>query len=89
MRVISQDGTLDIPYERFVFAVAKDNTICAASDVSVSPRAAFNGTIAHYSNQEKSIKAMGMMHDAYRGISKNVAMITECRIFHFPKDDEV
>lgn len=81
MRVISQDGTLDIPYEWFVFAVAKDNTICAASDVSVSPRAAFNGTIAHYSNQEKAIKAMGMMHDAY--------MSYKYRFFQLPKDDEV
>jgi hypothetical protein len=89
MRVISNDRTLDIPYERFVFAVTKDNAICAASDVSVSPEAAFNGIIANYSNQEKTIKAMEMMHDAYIGVSKNVAMITECRIFQFPKDDEV
>lgn len=81
MRVISQDGTLDIPYERFVFAVAEDNTIRAASDVSVSPEAVFNGIIADYSNQEKAIKAIGMMHEAY--------MSYKYRLFQFPKDDEV
>lgn len=84
MRVISQDGKRDIPYDRFCFSIMEDNCICVSIEPHVRPR-----IVAKYSNRQKSIKAMEMMHDAYRGVSKNVAMITECRIFQFPKDDEV
>ena len=37
MRVISQDGMQDIPYEKFVFSITKDNRIVATIGCTAPP----------------------------------------------------
>ena len=37
MRVISQDGVIDVPYENFVFGITKDNSIVAIRDTVARP----------------------------------------------------
>lgn len=75
MRVISQDGTLDIPYEGHMFgACTEKNCIIAVNFENPSP------CMAWYSTQEKAIKALKMMREARRN---------GCVVFQFPKDDEV
>ena len=48
MRVISQDGTIDVPYENFVFGITLDNYISAVMDTAVRPTEVVNGIMAKY-----------------------------------------
>lgn len=67
MRVISQDGCSDIPYEDFVFGITKDNYIIATRDTIASPSEIVYGVVAKYFTKEKAEKAMEMLRDAYLG----------------------
>lgn len=69
MRVISQNG-VDFPYESIV--VSRDNEAIGARLVSNMDKKYF---LARYSSNEKSEKAMQMLHDTYTGgiwLMKNV-----------------
>ena len=68
MRVISQDGMQDIPYEKFVFSITKDNRIVATIGCTAPPAELYMSSVAKYSTQEKAVKAMGMMRSAYAGM---------------------
>ena len=67
MRIISQDGTIDIPYENFVFGITKDNFIVAIRDTVARPSEVCQGIVAEYSSKEKAQKAMEMLRTAYTG----------------------
>lgn len=62
MRVISQDGTMDFPYEiSTIFIYPRiENAIAiqSAGDSEIS-------IIGRYSSEEKAIKAMGMLRKVY------------------------
>lgn len=68
MRVISQDGMQDIPYEKFVFSITKDNRIVATIGCTAPPTEMYMSTIAKYSTREKAMKAMEMLRSAYTGM---------------------
>lgn len=68
MRIISQDGMQDIPYEKFVFSITKDNRIVATIGCTAPPAELYMSSVAKYSTQEKAVKAMGMMKSAYTGM---------------------
>jgi hypothetical protein len=79
MRVISQDGYTDLPYEQVIVCLnGLDITEVIALGVDVISDDGF-WTIAKYSNKEKALKAMEMLRDAYSCTN----------IFQFPKDEEV
>ena len=100
MRVISQRGNVDLPYENVaVFKV--DNTVMARCD-------GFEYTLGAYSAKEKAIKAMEMFKEHYGLLSfmKLIAGTTKYEIFinrftegsfikatteyfQFPQDDEI
>ena len=67
MRVISQDGTIDVPYDYFSLSVASGKY----EDVEVAyiychNLSSPNGTkLAEYSTEEKAKKAMEMLRIAY------------------------
>ena len=68
MRVISQNGKLDFPYENIVVEIM-DNVIVAYTPMTNPLR------MAQYKSQEKAEKTMEMLHEAYTGapfIMKNV-----------------
>ena len=67
MRIVSQDGTIDIPYENFVFGITKDNFIVAVRDTVARPSEICQGFVAEYSSKEKAQKAMEMLRTAYTG----------------------
>lgn len=67
MRVISQDGTLDIPYDYFSLSMSsgkyKDVEVAYIYCHNLSSP---NGTkLAKYSSREKALKAMEMLRYAY------------------------
>ena len=60
MRVISQHGNVDLPYEQIVVCHAMESII-----------ALFNGekyVLGEYSSKEKAYKAMEMLREAYVGM---------------------
>lgn len=70
MRVISQDGTIDVNDDYFSFSVAsgkyKDVGVAYIHCHNLSSP---NGTkLAEYSTEEKAIKAMEMLREAYVGM---------------------
>lgn len=60
MKVISQHGNVDLPYEQIVVCLAMESVI-----------ALYNGEICvlgEYSSKEKAYKAMEMLREAYIGM---------------------
>lgn len=69
MRVISQIGKIDIPYEDFVFSILNSGGgnygIVAVKNVAEPPEVFLNSLIATYSTESKAIKAMEMLREQY------------------------
>lgn len=65
MRVISQDGTMDFPYDNSLVFL-HENSIKKNTCVEIQ---LYGGTeidaAAEYSNEEKALKAMEMLREAY------------------------
>ena len=100
MRVISQHGNVDLPYEQIVVCHAMESVI-----------ALYNGNkyvLGEYSSKEKAYKAMEMLRERhtdnvfcrediqykaeimlYEGLDIVREMMMKCEYFQFPKDDEV
>lgn len=68
MRILSQDGRIDLPYENFSLSITQDNCIVAARDVVARPTEMLIGTVAKYSSFEKAQKTMEMLRKAYAGL---------------------
>lgn len=63
MRVISQDGTLDFPYE--LSAIRLNNEVIT---ITMCEETAYRNVIARYSTEAKAIKAVEMLREAYVSI---------------------
>ena len=97
MRLISQNGAIDVPYE--MSAIRNDGNliiICMVGDTGKG------SVIARYSTSEKAEKAMEMLHKEYceHYFAKGGAMATANfyvppfafippKVFQFPKDEDV
>lgn len=57
MRVISQNGNVDLPYEQITVCHAMENVIALRNDKEY--------VLGKYSSQEKAYKAMEMLREAY------------------------
>lgn len=72
MRVISQTGKTDVPYENFVFSILNRGGgnfgIVAVKNVAEPPEVFLSSLIATYSTEAKAIKAMEMLREAYIGM---------------------
>lgn len=91
MRVISQDGMMDIQYENFSLGITGGNHITAIRDIVASQRVISDGILAKYSSKEKALKAMEMLRKAWLAESvefENGFYHKNC-VFRFPADDEV
>ena len=102
MRVISQDGRIDIPYENFVFGATKDNYIIAIRDTIARPSEVAQGIVAKYSTEVKVQKVMEMLRETYLSrmeLDGGYDMVNRCyvqpnfwvlpKVFQFPKDEDV
>lgn len=97
MRVISQDGTLDFPYE--LSTVRVYNEIIS---MGMCKDDSCRSIIARYSTEEKAIKAMEMLREVYlkymeieghadltgQGIIQPNFWVLP-KVFQFPQDDEI
>ena len=70
MRVISQDGTLDIPYSNYQLFVVGAKYDVKVARIYCQSSYAPSVKIAEYSTEAKAIKAMEMLREAYAGKPK-------------------
>ena len=70
MRVISQDGTMDVPYEisSFSMAVGKYENVEHAVIFCYNYSTSMGTKMAEYGSKEKAKKAMEMLRKAYIGM---------------------
>ena len=70
MRVISQDGTIDIPYEEVLITLgcSRDKREYHINGHLIYKEGSSSVKIATYSTEEKAKKAMEMLRDAYIGM---------------------
>lgn len=78
MRLISQTGDIDVPYESS--AIARADGLIVAYSVNYDSNKIVMGI---YSTEEKAKKVMERLHNIYAEFT--IANI----VFRFPKDDEV
>lgn len=100
MRIISQSGRIDIPYEVAVVYVEYESIIAKVGDERYA--------MGSYSTEEKAFKAMEMLRERHTdnvfcrediqykaeimlddGLDIVREMMMKCEYFQFPKDDEV
>lgn len=67
MRIISQNGRIDFPYENFSLSITKDNCIVATRDTVASISEISISVIAEYPTEAKARKAMEMLIKACCG----------------------
>lgn len=67
MRVISQDGTFDIPYEQVVIQRFKGDIYFLNKNLTGIDDLIDDIIVAKYSTEEKANKAMEMLRSAYTG----------------------
>ena len=100
MRIISQSGRIDIPYEMAVVYVEYENIIAKVGDERYA--------MGNYSTEEKAFKAMEMLMERHTdnvfcrediqykaeimlddGLQIVREMMMKCEYFQFPQDDEM
>ena len=94
MRIISQNGITDIPYENFVFGVTKYNSIVVIRDTVARPTEIAHGVVAQYSTEAKAKKAMEMLHNEYMQYATAKSedywfAFDYPKVFQFPADEDV
>lgn len=85
MRVISQDGTLDIPYEQVVIQRFKGEIYFLNKNLTGIDDLIGDIVIAKYSTEEKAKKAMEMLREDYKKCIKCHYLMT----FQFPTEEEL
>lgn len=94
MRIISQDGFIDLPYENIGVSInINDNTEILAYLTNGHDGGFWR--MSKYSTELKAQKAMEMLHDKYKNYSTATnnssffTMFNEPKVFRFPDDEDV
>ena len=93
MRVISQDGTIDVPYESVIIQRFRREIYFLNKNLIGVEQLVSDMDIATYSTEEKAQKAMEMLHNDYydhvaeKTYHEGAYYIHPC--FRFPKDEDV
>ncbi len=104
MRILSQDGMIDVPYEKVIVQISGngDNSIIAYTNSEGEGYL----TMAEYSTEAKAKRAMEMLREFYKLHVAYKAMLTRekelflkvqseeerentCGMFQFPADNEL
>lgn len=91
MRVISQDGTIDTPYEEVIIQRFRSRIYFLNKNLTGVESLNDDMQIAEYSTEEKAKKAMEMLREAW--INETVefedGICHRNIIFQFPKEEEL
>lgn len=85
MRIISQDGTLDIPYEQVVIQRFKGEIYFLNKNLVGMDKLNDDIVVATYSTEEKAKKAMEMLREEYQKYASQNYM----KVFQFPAEEEL
>lgn len=69
MRVISQDGTIDMPYEEVIIQRFKSRIYFLNKNLTGVESLSDDMQIAEYSTEEKAIKAMEMLREQHENVA--------------------
>lgn len=103
MRIVSQDGKYDFPYESAIIHCVE---YCGGKCTVKAIVSGAEGSVAEYSTKEKALKVMEMLRTQYKRletiecfIQGNVKSVDDCKstiisirddhIFQFPNDEDV
>lgn len=91
MRIISQNGTIDMPYEEVIIQRFKSRIYFLNKNLTGVESLSDDMQIAEYSTEEKAIKAMEMLREAWinEAIEFTHGIYRRNIIFQFPQDDEI
>lgn len=87
MRIISQDGTFDIPYEMVVIQRFEEKIYFLNQNLAGVDGVTSDLEIAEYSGEEKAKKAMEELREQYRKYVRCNVNTYAC--FRFPQDEEI
>ena len=79
MRLVSQNGNVDIPYDKAILLHAQDYVMARVGDKDY--------LMGEYSSMEKSYKVMEIMQKQFLDYCCNYH--SQSGVFYFPKDTEV
>lgn len=102
MRVISQDGTIDVPYGMVVIQRFKNEVYFLNRNLTGIEELINDIELAEYSTEAKAVKAMEMLREEYlkymeieghadltgQGIIQPNFWVLP-KVFQFPQDDEI
>ncbi len=77
MRLISQDGASDIPYEKKCISVSQDGYIVAHDNLCMPNGEMIKSVVAKYSSREIAIEVMDSLRHLYTLGSKTVRFPAE------------
>ena len=102
MRVISQDGTIDVPYEMVVIQRFEEDIYFLNRNLTGVEDFISDIRLAKYSTEEKAIKAMEMLREKYlqyTSLQGGESALSQAvfqpnywvlpKVFQFPQDDEI
>ena len=95
MRVISQDGTIDIPYDSVIIQRFGREIYFLNKNLIGVEQLVSDMDIATYSTEEKAEKAMEMLRNNYLDFMTeatpdgNGFCFNQPKVFQFPKDEDV
>lgn len=89
MRLISQDGTYDFPYEHVVVYRNETSVVCG-----IMPDIREKVLLAKYSSKAKALKVMEMLREEYSQYctarsNEYWFAFNNPKVFQFPKDEEI
>lgn len=82
MRLISQDGTYDFPYEHVVVYRNETSVVCG-----IMPDIREKVLLGKYSSKTKALKVMEMLREQYLATIYDYR--TRPKVFKFPADEEI
>lgn len=91
MRVISQNGTIDMPYEEVIIQRFRSRIYFLNKNLTGVESLSDDMQIAEYSTEAKALKAMEMLREAYinEAIEFTHGIYHRNIVFQFPQDDEI
>ena len=95
MRLISQNGEIDVPYEQCVIQRFKEKIYFLNKNLTGVEQLVCDIEMASYSSEEKAEKAMEMLREKYKDYAKATnksnffTMFDYPKVFQFPQDEDL
>lgn len=96
MRIVSQDGLYDFPYEAALLTIAPEDIMHIGGTVCVFARVGTTEEIfARYSNETVAVEALRRLHNSYLRVMRQkdrdgiVHYVDSPKVWRFPEEEAV